>query len=219
MNWGRRLLENWRTGGRSRVRRVIVLGFNGLKPALVDHFLEQDLLHYSALLSDIGTRADWVDSWTLDVARLASAIGKFGVRTVALPSPHLSSPADMQAICAADRLQQERLIAALKRSRPGLVACDFDMPAQLARLFGPDPDDSERLVIRDVYARMDEIVGKAYSFVDDRTVLLAAIPSPTTAEVADGLLFASCPPDAVGRPESSLEATVLRLLGVAPRDA
>jgi len=223
MDWVRRMLHGWRTSGRGGVRRVVVLGFAGLEPALVDRYLEQDLLHYSALLSDVGTRADWVDSRTLDAARLASAIGKFGVRTVALPSPHLSSPADMQAICAADRQQQDRLIAALARWRPGVVLSEFDMPAQLARLFGPDPDARERQVIRDVYARMDEIVGKAFSFVDDRTVLLAAIAGPRVAgaseqSAAAGLIFASCPLDAVGPPGIApgieLQATVLRLLGL-----
>jgi hypothetical protein len=224
MEWVRRLIDGWRTSGQGRVRRVIVLGFAGLEPALVDHYLEQGLLHYFALLSDIGTRASWADSRPHDAARLAGAIGKLGVQAVALPSPHLSSPADLKTICEADRLQQERLIAVLTRSRPGIIACDFDMPAQLARLLGPDPDDSERLVIRDVYARMDEIVGKAFSFVDDRTVLLAAIASPNLARsdetsTTPGLIFASCAPDAIGTSEIALRATVLRLLGVAPRDA
>jgi hypothetical protein len=49
------------------------------------------------------------------------------------------------------------------------------MLAQLESLFGPTPDAEQRLVLRDVHVRMDEVVGKAMSFVDARTVFLAAI--------------------------------------------
>ena len=70
------------------------------------------------------------------------------------------------------------------------------MPARLKQLFGPQPDESQRFVLRDVYARMDEIVGKAFSFVDERTALLAVIRCPSVGEVAPtsasaNLLFSS----------------------------
>ncbi|MEX2091230.1 MAG: hypothetical protein WD971_01065 [Pirellulales bacterium] len=222
MAWLWRLLANWRISGQGRVRRVVVVGFDGLEPALVDHYLEQGLLHNLALLGDVGTRAAWVDSRPFDAASLAATIGGHGVRAVVLPALHAPGQETLQAICADDGAQQERLIAALARSRRGVIVCVFDMPARLQILFGPHPDEGQRSVLRDVYARMDEIVGKAFSFVDDRTVLLAAIPSSNVAgaateSAARGLIFASCPLDVAGPAIASLPSTVLNLLGVAER--
>ena len=222
MEWIRRLLVNWLARRQGRVGRVVVVVLEGLEPALVDHYLEQGLLHNLALLGDVGTRAASVDSRPFDAASLAATIGGHGVRTVVLPALRSSGQENLQAICADDRAQQERLIAALARSRRGVIVCVFDMPARLQILFGPHPDEGQRIVLRDVYARMDEIVGKAFSFVDERTVLLAAIPSSNVAgaateSAARGLIFASCPLDVAGPAIDSLPSTVLLLLGVAER--
>ncbi len=222
MAWLWRLLARWRTRRQSRVCHVVVVGFEGLEPALVDHYLEQGLLHNLALLGDVGTRAAWVDSRPFDAASLAATIGGHGVQVVLLPAQSAPGQENLTTICADDTAQQERLIAALARSRPGVVVCVFDMPARQQILSGPHPDEGQRIVLRDVYARMDEIVGKAFSFVDDRTVLLAAIPSFNVAGVAtesaaQGLIFASCPLDVAGPAIVALPSTVLHLLGVAER--
>ena len=222
MNWLRRLLANGWTRDRGQVRRVVVVVLEGLEPALVDHYMEQGLLHNLALLSDIGTRTRLRDSGPEFVDSLESATAKHRVRTQVLMATAIRNPPDLSAICVADRTQQERMIAALLRARRGLVVVVFDMPLQLARLFGPDPTDDQRQIIRDVYARMDEIVGKAFSFVDGSTVLFAAVPSgddvPTADRPTAGLLFSNCPPERLGLAAVNLAAGMLQLLGVERRD-
>lgn len=217
MEWLRQLFAKRRIGRRRGFRRVILLVFEGLEPALVHEYLEQGLVHYLALLSDIGWRIDWTPARPIVVSELAGALRRHGLRTVVLPAADVSPPGDLRAISAADRGQQERLIAALRRWRPEVVAAWFDMPMQLARLFGPEPDAPSRQVLRDVYARMDEIVGKAFSFVDEQTVLVAAIGSPQTGAAVDhraspGLLCASCSPSIDVAPGGELESWVLQLL-------
>lgn len=76
--------------------------------------------------------------------------------------------------------------------------------------------------MRDLYARMDEVVGKAFSFVDATTVLLAVIPGKHGTEAMDGgfttgFLYASRPlpgPSAAG---TSVSQLVLQLLEVGCR--
>jgi hypothetical protein len=218
MNWLRRLLANAWTRDRGQVRRVVVVVLEGLKPALIDYYLEQGLLHNLALLSDVGTRILLRDL-EIDLAEpLASAGVKNRLRTRVLRAMSIRNPPDLNAICAADRLQQERMITALSRARGGLVVAVFDMPLQLARLFGPDPTDDQRQITRDVYARMDEIVGKAFSFVDAATVLFVVVSrcddGPTADRPSAGLLFASCPAERLGSAEVRLPSAVLHLLGV-----
>ncbi len=195
MEWIRRLLADW--GGRrpGEIRRVVLVVLDGLEPARVDELLEQGVLHNLALLSDVGTRAKWNDSSPLALDTCAAALAKRGLRTTTLLSPERLPPQDVDSLSAADRDQQERLIAELSRGRGGLVVAVFDLPAQLGRLFGPYPDASQQQVIRDVYLRMDEIVGKAYSFVDERTALVvwvrgAGYGDPSSAP-SSGLIFAS----------------------------
>ena len=198
MNWFRWLIQCWRARGRGTVRRVILLEIVGLEPAAVDRYLEQGLLHYLALLSDIGTREFVVD---LPPSFVASTIGNAarhcGVRSVELLPPQNSPSADVESLCLTDRQQQERMIAELSRGRRGVVACVFDLPARLRQLFGPQPDEAHRLMIRDIFARMDEIVGKAHSFVDVGTELFVVIHTVGDCSVgndtfARGLIFASC---------------------------
>ena len=74
-----------------------------------------------------------------------------------------------------------------------------------------------------MYARMDEIVGKAFSFVDDRTALLAVVPPPPSPRNAGppprGLLFATCSPEAVAPPGTRLAPLVRTLLGADDQGA
>jgi hypothetical protein len=227
MDWFWRLLGRERTRGPSKIRRVIVLVIDGLEPALVDEYLDEGLLHHLALLSDIGGRAPLLDSGAEARAvcgSLRHAISRLGVQAVELPPVEPSPPADLAAICAADRQQQERLLAALARSRPAVVIGVFDMPARLKRLFGSRPDESQRLVLRDVHARMDEIVGKAFSFVDERTALLAVVSgknpgdvTPPSAPVA--LLFSSRKLSDSFAAEINLESAIASLLRPKARDS
>jgi hypothetical protein len=180
----------WRLFGRgsaigsSGLRRIIVLVIEGLDPALVDEFLEQGLLHHLALLTDVGGHGSLVDSALgVDDDSLGEAIGRLGVRAVELRPTKSRQSTSLAALCAADRQQQERLFAALARWRPTVVIGVFDLPARVKQLFGHQPDESQRLVLRDLYARMDEVIGKAFSFVDAQTVLLAVIRATDSGEV------------------------------------
>lgn len=221
MTWLRRLLSKWPARGQGQVRRVVLLVLDRLEPGVIDHYLEQGLLHNLALLSDVGTRSTWCESGPLSLDAFSAALAKHGMRIRMLPAALAAAPLGLDAICALDREQQERLIAELGRMRSEVVVGEFDMPAKLERLFGTDPDDNQRFIIRDVYARMDEIVGKAYSFVDERTALLVAIQKTEAGRAhsntsAAGLLFASCPSEQLGPPDVSISSAVLRILSVDP---
>ena len=119
----------------------------------------------------------------------------------------------LKAVCAADRERQESLYAALLSVRRGMVATIFDMPAQLNRRLTSIEDERRgeawRLVIRDTYARMDEVVGKTLSFVDEQTVLLV-VPA-----AVEGLLFSNIKLSASNAQWTDIGPTVLELLGVA----
>jgi len=223
MEWMRRLLAGRRATGTGQFRRVVLVVLDGLEPALVDRYLEQGWLHNIALLGDVGTRAAWINSRPVALDGCAAIVAKRGIRTtvlVPLPGP---MPPDVESLCAADRDQQERLLAALMRRRPGLVLSVFDLPARLVQLFGhgpvAGPDASQQQVIRDVYVRMDEVVGKAFSFVDDRTALVVGIPAqPLVGASADalaaGLVFASCRTDCIDPSGVAIPSDLVRLLGV-----
>jgi hypothetical protein len=214
MNWLWDWLATWRAGKPVRVRRVIVVVLEGLEPSLVDHHLGQGLLQNLALLSDIGTRVAWGGAGAFDVDGFKASLPGRRVRVLSADS---QAHADLPALCATDRRQQERMIGVLRRRRSGVIVAVFDLVAQLARLYGPRPDAEEQLVIRDVYARMDEVVGKAYSFVDERTALLAAIRAPSDSEA--GLIFSNVSLDRAHAAEVSLPGLVLQLLGAAPNEA
>jgi hypothetical protein len=76
-------------------------------------------------------------------------------------------------------------------------------------------------VIRDVHARMDEHVGKAFSFVDSETALVVVIParcvdsSPISGETNTCRVFVSCPLPTDEPPPTSLADLVQKLLGSA----
>ncbi len=81
--------------------------------------------------------------------------------------------------------RQQMFFDALSRVRCGLVACVFDAPDRIQHMFWRFHDDRHpargtdrravelnRHVIRDMYGRMDALVGKTMSLIDDRTDLL-----------------------------------------------
>jgi hypothetical protein len=152
----------------------------GLEPVALARYLDQGLLHNLALLNDVGGRNILASSNAVQFEVVRQEARRRGVRVVELAPPSNGESPDLAAICQNDELQQTRLIEQLsRRPRNDLVICTFDMPARFGRLFGSDPSESEQLALRDVYARMDEIVGKAYSFVGDSVVLAVAIgPGP-----------------------------------------
>ncbi len=175
MNWLRQLLESRFSSRQVRVQRIVLLKFVGLLPDTVDLYLEQGLLHNLALLCDIGSRCAWSEAPPFESESLCRMLGGRGVPTRQL-LPHAgAAPRDLPTICANDSQQQERLMAELARWRPGVVVATFDMPAQLCRLFGRGANQAQQNILRDVHARMDEIVGKAFSFLDERTMLLVLI--------------------------------------------
>ena len=225
MDWFWRLVGHWQSNGSNKIRRVIVLVIDGIEPALVDEYLEQGLLHHLALLGDIGGRTPLINSAMLAAGgSLCDAVGELGVRSVELRSVVPRQPANLAAICAADREQQERLYTALGRSRPPVVVGVFDMPARVEQLFGTRPDESQRLVLRDVYARMDEIVGKAFSFVDEQTALLVVVGAQRVGEVAPpsaraGLLFSSRKLSGLIAGKIEIESAIAALLRSPPRDS
>lgn len=176
MNPWLRLVERWQSKGQRGPRRRILLEVVGLELAAVDRYLDQGLLHNLALVSDVGGRTNLAGSIAAQLALVRQEARSRGIRVVELAPPSDGDSPELAAICQNDELRQTRLIEQLRR-RPGndLIICSFDMPARLHQLYGSSPDEAEQLVLRDVYARMDEVVGKAYSFVSDSVVLAVAI--------------------------------------------
>jgi hypothetical protein len=217
MNLLRAILDAWRRQRTRGIRRVIVVVLEGLDIAEVDYYLEQGLLHYLALMSDIGTRFELNRAASVDCDELCRALRAERVRGVSMPRAATPPHRDLDEICATDRAQQEQMIAALRRRRNRVVACRFDMLKQLARLFGPHPSADEQLIVRDVYARMDEVVGKALSFLDGETVLMAVIGPQrdavhSAASTRGSEVIISRPVDASDCRSHSLAEIVLRLL-------
>jgi hypothetical protein len=211
MSWIQQLLSTWRSD--CRIRRVVVLVLEGVEPGQVDRYLEQGLLHNLALLGDVGARSTWKEAGAATLEPLATPFREVGARVEMLPAASRDASNDLDACCAADTAQQEKLFAELSRGRSGVVVAEFDLLARLTQQFGAEPDDKEREILRDVYARMDEVVGKAYSFVDERTVLVVAMRGTSVADQrSGGLLFASCRLEELGPTGESLPAVVRKLL-------
>jgi hypothetical protein len=159
------LFERWLPKGQGGLRRRILLEIVGLEPVAVDRYLGEGLLHNLALLSDVGGRGRLVGTAAAEIAVLRATAGERKMRVVDLSPAPQGGDSQLSTICRDDESQQARLIEQLSRRPAGeLVVATFDMPARLHQLYGPNPSDAERLVLRDVYARMDEVVGKVYSF-------------------------------------------------------
>ena len=218
MNLFRRSLAEWKKRRWASNSRVIILRLEALIPELVLRYLGEGLFQHLALLSDVGSRIESAGC-AADLASFRAALHRHVVHAAYLPAAPLPADVNLDDICAADRLQQERLIAVLKGRRPRVVACEFDMVAQLGRLYGTQPSGEQQLVMRDVYARMDEIVGKAMSFVDDRTALIVMLHA-ADSEVEPGqsktLVFASCRLEPASVERADLAKIVLRLLNFEP---
>jgi len=204
----------WDQGRGSRkvgIRRVVILILEGFDTVRGRRFFDEGLLHYLPLLADIGAQLSLPDATSTDIEAIATALRAAHLKVTVLPSEATSYQATMDGICNADRVQQKKLFVALRRHRCGVVICAFDMLARLERLFGPQPTVSELQILRDVHARMDENVGKALSFVDEETALLAVIPARSAALQAGAApqgpeVFAGLP----------LPASDARSLGLAP---
>lgn len=178
MNPFLRIIERLISKGQGGLQRRILLEIVGLEPAAVDRYLGEGLLHNLALLSDVGGRGRLVGTAAAEIAVLRATAGERKMRVVELSPALQGGDSQLSTICRDDESQQARLIEQLRRRPAGeLVVAKFDMPARLNQLFGCNPSESDGLVLRDVYARMDEVVGKVYSFIDD-SVALAVVLAP-----------------------------------------
>jgi predicted AlkP superfamily phosphohydrolase/phosphomutase len=97
----------------------------------------------------------------------------------------MSEVAFLSAAYDIDAERQQMFFDALERVNRGLVACVFDAPDRIQHMFwrfrddrhparGSDQSriDAHRHTIRDMYVRMDELVGRTLARIDDRTALL-----------------------------------------------
>lgn len=160
-----------------RNRRVIVLVLLGFDWRRAEQYLDEGLFHYLPMFADFGARLQLQDEKAGDLEALSELLRAAGTQTVVLSAA--DADPDFDSVCAADRNQQDRLFALLNRRRAGVVIAGFDMLARVRQATGMHRLLDDPLILRDVYARMDEHVGKALSFVDDGTVLVVAIPSHT----------------------------------------
>lgn len=121
---------------------------------------------------------------------LAKGQGRFATLglaedTSSLSEGLMSEEAFLKAAMDIDQERQTMFFDALRRVRRGMVACVFDAPDRVQHMFWRFHDeqhpargaDSRRIeanrhVIRDLYARMDEIVGKTMSLVDRQSALM-----------------------------------------------
>jgi hypothetical protein len=174
MNFFERLIGRWRIRGQGARQRVILLNIVGLEPRSIDPFLTEGLLHNLALLSDVGTGQEFTRSSGANLAEIERAARGRQLRVQKLSGPSKLA-VNLSDICRDDEKRQAELVETLTGSWSGLLVAPFDMPLRLQRLFGSQPSPGEQLVLRDTYARMDEIVGKAFSFVDESTALAVLI--------------------------------------------
>jgi predicted AlkP superfamily phosphohydrolase/phosphomutase len=105
--------------------------------------------------------------------------------TWSLSEGFMTEDAFLRAAYDIDRERQAMFFDALRRVRSGLVACVFDAPDRIQHMFwrfrderhparGTDPHriEANRHVIRDMYKRMDDLVGKTALAIDDQTALV-----------------------------------------------
>ena len=206
---------------KDRVRRVIVLVLQGFDWRRAEQYLGDGLLHYLPLLSDIGAHFDVGSEAAFDVDTCVLCLRTAGTRVELLTSVPTAARANLDELCAADRTQQEQLFTFLRRRRSGVVVATCDLLSRIERLHGSQPTADQQLVIRDVHARMDEHVGKAFSFVDRETALVVVTParcvesSPISGEPNTCRVFVSRPLPTDELPPTSLADLVQKLLGSA----
>lgn len=121
---------------------------------------------------------------------LANQQGRFATLGLAedtwsLSEGLMSEEAFLEAAYDIDRERQQMFFDTLRRVRQGVVACVFDAPDRIQHMFwrfheqshparGSDPAriEANRHVIRDMYVRMDELVGKTLASLDHDTALI-----------------------------------------------
>ena len=97
----------------------------------------------------------------------------------------MSEEAFLKAAYDIDEERQQMFFDSLQRVKRGLIACVFDAPDRIQHMFWRFGDeshpargsnvsriDANRHVIRDMYVRMDKLVGKTISSIDDETALV-----------------------------------------------
>jgi hypothetical protein len=221
MNLLRHLWDTLLRRPSGRIRRVIVLVLQGFDWPRAEQYLGEGLFHYLPLLSDIGTHFELRSDAAFDVDSCVAFLRAAGIRVELFAGVPTSAEANLDELCVADRAQQEQLFTHLRRRRSGVVVAKFDLLTRIERLFGSQLTAEQQLVIRDVHARMDEHVGKAFSFVDRETALVVVIPArfvksnPTSREPSNCRVFLSCKLPTDELPPISLADLVQKLLGSA----
>jgi predicted AlkP superfamily phosphohydrolase/phosphomutase len=97
----------------------------------------------------------------------------------------MTEEAFLKAAYNIDEERQQMFFDSLERVKDGLIACVFDAPDRIQHMFWRFGDESHpargsdvarieanRHVIRDMYARMDKLVGKTIASIDERTALV-----------------------------------------------
>jgi hypothetical protein len=97
----------------------------------------------------------------------------------------MTEEAFLDAAYDIDQERQQMFFDALERVKHGMIACVFDAPDRIQHMFwrfgdeshparGADAgrSDANRHVIRDMYARMDKLVGRTIAALDDQTTLV-----------------------------------------------
>ena len=119
------------------------------------------------------------------LARLMGSYATLGLAedTWSLSERRLDEDAFLTQAYSIHSEREEMFFDALSRVRRGLVVCVFDGPDRIQHMFWRFLEDdhpalrngdreSHRHVIRDMYLRMDDLVGRTLKRLDDETVLL-----------------------------------------------
>jgi predicted AlkP superfamily phosphohydrolase/phosphomutase len=134
------------------------------KPVMAISHPRRYSVYLSRLLGDFATAGLAEDTWALSEQRI-------------------DEKAFLEQSYAIHDEREAMFFDAVARVRRGLVACVFDGPDRIQHMFWrftdpdhPAADDAGRKahggVIRDMYRRMDDLVGRTMRILDEKTVLL-----------------------------------------------
>ena len=170
----------FRAGGIVRLR--------GLCRFLLRRFDEKFELYATPIQIDPGRPVMTIShprSYSVYLSRLIGDFATAGLAedTWALSEKRLDEAAFLEQAYAIHAEREKMYFDAIERVRRGLVACVFDGPDRIQHMFWrfidpehPAADDAARElhghVVRDMYRRMDDLVGRTMAALDDKTTLL-----------------------------------------------
>jgi predicted AlkP superfamily phosphohydrolase/phosphomutase len=165
-----------------------IVKLRGLCRFLLRRFDEEFELYASPIQIDPGRPVMAISHPRRYSVYLSRLIGDFATAglaedTWALSEKRLDEEAFLQQSYAIHEEREKMYFDAIARVRRGLVACVFDGPDRIQHMFWrfidphhPAADDAGRElhghVVRDMYRRMDDLVGRTMAALDDRTALL-----------------------------------------------